>query len=133
MLTNGTQAALHGTDTSAKSVWVRVLCVVLDSNAPTGMANQFQILSACKYGKKPYCIQRLLRLLSGMSQVRVLSTLCVVAQVEEHLMYCCSFCRLFIQYRQARIAINSYFKRIWNFTVYDFIALALFFGGGCYG
>lgn len=132
MLTNGTQAALHGTDTSAKSVWVRVLCVVLDSNAPTGMANQFQILSACKYGKKPYCIQRLLRLLSGMSQVRVLSALCAVAQLVEHLMYCCSFCRIFIQYRQARIAINSYFDWL-ECLLFMILSRLPYFLGGCYG
>lgn len=115
-----------------KSVWVRVLCVVLDSNAPTGMANQFQILSACKYGKKPYCIQRLLRLLSGMSQVRVLSARSVVAQLEEHLMYYCRFCRLFIQYRQARIAINSYFVRI-ECLLFMILSRLPRFLGGCYG
>ena len=132
MLTNGTQAALHGTDTSVKSVWVRVLCVVLDSNAPTGMANQFQILSACKYGKNPYCIRWLLRLLSGMLQVQVLSAHSAVAQLVEHLMYCCSFCRIFIQYRRARIAINSYFVRI-ECLLFMILSRLSCFLGGCYG
>lgn len=68
VLTSSTQAALHGTVTS-----------FLEDD----IAYPPQILSACKYDKEPYCIRRLLRLLSGMSQVRVLSALTRCSSVGE--------------------------------------------------